>query len=176
VEQDGALQLIARTGDPLPGLPVDTAFNSGWLLRSGTRPVALLNAYLTGTTINDPNSGLWARTATGELLLVAREGDLMNVSDDPNVPDLRRIRLLHPGGIDDLGYISFFAAFTDGTSGAFVSSVVAVPEPHAGVYFLFGAVLRFTLFARRRKYRRNKGVRNPQIDSYVISHPDILYF
>jgi hypothetical protein len=113
MEQQGALQLIARTGDPLPGLPADTAFNYGWLLRPSDRPVALLNAsYLTGTSIDEPNSGLWARTATGELHLVALEGDLMNVSDDPNAPDLRRIRVLHSAAIDDLGYISFGAFFS----------------------------------------------------------------
>jgi hypothetical protein len=155
MEQEGALQLIARTGDQLPGLPADAVFGSGRVLRPSSHPVALLKANLTGAAIDDQyDSGLWARTATGELLLVAREGELMNVSDDPNAPDLRRIRLLHSAAIDDLGYISFGAAFFDGTSGVFVSSVVAVPEPHAGVLLLFGALLSTILVARRRQKLR----------------------
>jgi hypothetical protein len=152
MEEQGALRLIARTGDPLPGLAADTAFSSGWIHRPSARPVALLSAFLTGFTIYEPNSGLWARTASGELLLIAREGELLNVSDDPDAPDMRRIRLIHSAGIDDHGYISFGAFFFDGTSGVFVSSVVAVPEPHAGAFLVFGAVMGFIQFARQEAF------------------------
>lgn len=132
MEEQGRIELVAREGDLLPGLSAGAAFYFGQVLRPNDRPVALLDAWLTGTNINDGNDrGLWARNAVGEMLLVAREGDLLDVSDDPRAPDLRRISFLGLGEIDELGYISFVASFVDGTSGVFVSSLVAVPEPSA---------------------------------------------
>lgn len=150
MEQQGRLQIVIREGDMLPGLPADTGFDYGQIRRPSKHPVAVLNAWLTGTGIDDANDlGIWARNAIGDLLLVAREGDLLNVSDDPRAPDLRMIKSLGLGGIDDWGYVSFRASFVDGTSGVFVSSVIAVPEPPAGVLLVLGLVLLSMLRARR---------------------------
>jgi len=147
LEEYGSLELVARTGDTLPGLPEETFFNFGQLYRSSNHPVALLNAFLTGSAVDDTNDrGLWGRSSTGELVLIARKGDQLNVSNDPTSPDLRTVSSLINGGIDNLGYISFAAYFTDGTKGVFVSSAVAIPEPSAAV--LLGTALSFLCFRR----------------------------
>lgn len=82
--------------------------------------------------------GLWATDPHGILKLIAREGDPLQVG--PN--DVRTISTLqfvtHSGNGDgrnsafnDKGQIAFSAYFTDGSSGIFVSNLVAVPEPAA---------------------------------------------
>ena len=73
------------------------------------------------------------------LTLIAREGDLLDVDDGPRT-DFRkvsflnfnrpnRLRIARTSGFNDLGQVAFRATFTDGTSGVFVSNLVAVPEP-----------------------------------------------
>ena len=73
---------------------------------------------------------------------IARTGELFDVNDDPLVDDLREIVSLSffanigdgNGGasaFNDQGQLAFAAFFNDGTSGVFVSNLVAtaVPEP-----------------------------------------------
>ena len=142
IEQQGQLQLVAKTGDLLPGLPEDSFFHFGQIHRPADYPVAVLVARLAGAGVDDSNDqGIWVRNAWGEMLLVAREGELLDVSDDPHAPDLRRVSTLQFGGIDEQGYVSFQATFVGGSSGAFVSSIVAVPEPSPGTLLLLGAAL-----------------------------------
>jgi hypothetical protein len=41
-----------------------------------------------------------------------------------------------PSAFNDRGQIAFVATFTDGTSGAFVSNLVAIPEPGGAVLLM----------------------------------------
>ena len=98
--------------------------------------------HLTGPGIDSSNSdGIWAQDASGILQMVVREGDLFDVSNDPGAPDMRTIAFIHfsgntgleegqSGGFNDLGQVAFYASFTDGSAGAFVTEVsVTIPEP-----------------------------------------------
>ena len=77
----------------------------------------------------------------GNLRLIVRQGDTIDVDDGPGI-DLRTIRYLsvfssntgnddgRGSGFNDLGQLAFKATFTDGATGIFVSDRVAViPEP-----------------------------------------------
>ena len=78
---------------------------------------------------------------------IARTGELFDVNDDPLVDDLREITSLGffanigdgNGGaspFNDRGQVAFQAAFIDGTSGVFISNLVAtLPEPTEPILF-----------------------------------------
>jgi len=53
-----------------------------------------------------------------------------------------------PSGFNNLGQFAFWARFTDGSSGIFVSNRVAVPEPSSMFAILMGALC--LNFHRRR--------------------------
>ncbi len=70
--------------------------------------------------------------------LIARTSDLLELAPG----DFRTISFLgfvsgtgnsdgRPSGFNNLGQLAFLASFTDGSSGIFVSNLVAVPEPSA---------------------------------------------
>ena len=71
-------------------------------------------------------SSIWATNLAGNLELIARTGNFLEVAPG----DSRVISDVQIGGFNNLGQVAFRAEFTDGTSGAFVSNLVAVPEPH----------------------------------------------
>ena len=81
--------------------------------------------------------GLWAQDPKGQLKLVLRRGDQVDVDNGPGV-DLRTVDFIDAGfygsGADpphtfnDKGQILLSLQFTDGSSGLFVSNA-AVPEP-----------------------------------------------
>ncbi|QDV76344.1 DUF7453 family protein [Botrimarina mediterranea] len=145
----GDLNLIAREGDPAPGtdarfgnmISPDPFFSPSL----NGRGQVVFSSRLSGTGVDASNdSAIWAYDG-GALRLIAREGDSIDVSDDPHSPDLRTIESLDaelrssnddglPSGFNDRGQIAFYAAFTDGTSGVFVSDAVAAPLPLAGDY------------------------------------------
>ena len=57
-----------------------------------------------------------------------------------------------PSGFNERGQVAFYATFTDGSSGVFVSNVVAVPEPTA-LLLMVGAL---GAVDRRGTRRRNQ--------------------
>lgn len=89
---------------------------------------------------NSNENGIWAQDLSGELKLIARTGDQLDVDDGPGT-DFRTISDLsfiggvgaedyvERSGFNDQGQLAFSATFTDGSSGVFVSNLVAVPEP-----------------------------------------------
>jgi hypothetical protein len=95
------------------------------------------SANVASGTENDVNDrGIWATDRVGGLQLIALTGDVLQVAPG----DFRIISSLDfvalpgngdgaPSGLNSAGQVSFRAAFTDGSSGAFVSNVAAVPEP-----------------------------------------------
>jgi hypothetical protein len=87
-------------------------------------------------------------------------GILVDVSHDPAHPDLRTISDLyffgHSGNDDgrrswfnDNGQLTFWASFTDGSEGMFVSNLVAVPEPSSSVLLIAWMVAAITRRAHR---------------------------
>lgn len=97
--------------------------------------------------------------------MIARVGDELDVSDDPGLRDYRTIRELNLirsstndagnySGFNDLKQIAFRAEFTDGTSGIFVSNLVAVPEPCA-LALIITALAATAHFASRRERQQS---------------------
>lgn len=155
------LTLVAREGSQAPGTDPG--------VRLGDFPgIPVLNAngqtaftaFLTGTGVDSSNGlGLFAEDSTGDLKLIARQGDLLDVSDDPLSPDFRTISNLRfnvatgnedgrSSSFNDVGQLVFNAAFTDGTSGCFLSNLVAIPEPST---LLLGAMATVGLLMPRRR-------------------------
>ena len=85
------------------------------------------------TAAND--DGIWLRQRTGQIYLVAREGDLLDVAPGPAV-DLRQMTYVDSVGtgntrqrhsLTNNGEALFFATFSDNSSGLFLTA--AIPEP-----------------------------------------------
>ena len=82
--------------------------------------------------------------ALGQLTVIARPGDSIQVAPG----DFRTIQsiLTVVGGetsgsataLNDVGFVTFTATFTDGSTGTFVSSALVVPEPASIVLATFG--------------------------------------
>ncbi len=148
------LALVARWGNTAPGTSDSFRFLNSPVLNSAgqTAFVGGLNSSA-GT-----DRGIWAEDLLGVLTLIAREGDLLDV-DDGSGTDLRTISRLsfiantgngdgRASGFNDLGQLAFLARFTDGTSGVFLSDLVAIPEPSSVVLSALGL---FGLLATRRR-------------------------
>jgi hypothetical protein len=135
-------------------------------LNSGGR-LAFMNTLKSGgggVTI-DNYVGIWAEDIDGVLRLIARTGDVVDVDDGP-LADLRTISELSfiaagneddgwPTGFNARGDVAYFAAFTDGSAGVFVSSLAAVPEAASWRLALVGTIgLAWHSWGARRGARR----------------------
>jgi hypothetical protein len=143
VYDHGALRLIVGTDQLAPG--TSSQFRLGG---AGYDGVHVINAdgrvafmsQLNSTVTTD--GGIWAEDAAGELQLIVRTGDQIDVNPGPKV-DLRTITDLRFGGpkstgygrsgFNDLGQVAFWAHFADGSQGIFISNLVAIPEPSTNV-------------------------------------------
>ena len=134
----GDLALVAATGQPAPGTSEVFSFPFGASINNRGR-VAFSATLSDANQLPSKNTGLWAQDLDGVLELVVSEGSWIDVSDDPGITDFRLVEsfdAVSGGALDGqrsffngAGQVAFTARFTDGTSGIFVSSVVAVPEP-----------------------------------------------
>ncbi len=163
LEESGILKLVSRRGNQAPGTPGGVNFasiGSGFVLNDAGQ-IAFLAA-LTGSGVDSTNDlGIWATDRSGDLQLVAREGDLLEVAPG----DFRTISAFYEtlnsrstGNSDgrrsqfnNRGQLVFRASFTDGTQGIFVSNRVAIPEPSS----LALAAVAATLLALGRLRRRS---------------------
>ena len=150
------LALVAREGNAAPG----TSDNFAALFSPVLNDAGQTAFFGILDSSSGTDRGIWAEDPSGVLTLVAREGDLLDVDDGPGT-DFRTISGLNfivgtgngdgrASGFNDLGQLAFFAGFTDGTSGIFVSDLVAIPEPTSVVLGAFGV---FGLLATRRRKR-----------------------
>ena len=130
------VNLIVLGGDPASGTEV--SFTTGVFQVSNAAGQKALRGSLIGDNVDETNdNGIWASDLNGDLVLIAREGEVIDVNDDPEAEDLRTISaldfiILPSGGQDgsyrsfnDRGQIAFGASFTDGSSGIFVSNKLA---------------------------------------------------
>ncbi len=148
-EGGGDLALVAREGNPAPGADSGQRFG---VLRSpvfnGNGHTAFLSS-ISGVNINSTNdAGIWSN-AMGQLSLVIREGDTLEVSSG----DFRTVKdfaLFSEGGNEDgrvnsfneKGTLAFVASFTDDSSGIFTASILADPVLSASANVLdFGSVI-----------------------------------
>ncbi|QEG34570.1 DUF7453 family protein [Bythopirellula goksoeyrii] len=142
-EGSGTLAEVAREDNQVPGANPGVTFSHfdlGSLVLNGAGQTAF-SAYLSGSGVSFANDlGIYATTRDGLLIEIVREGDLIDVNDDPLIDDLRTISLLsvlnktgnedgRASSFNDHGQLAFRATFTDGTEGIFVSNRVAIPEP-----------------------------------------------
>lgn len=137
------LRMVAGEGEPAPGTEYGTVFagspsspsyyyyDFGSTLNTNGQ-VAFIHR-LFGPAVDEKNDvGIFAQDIHGDLHLIARTGDAIDVSSDPLSPDVRTISRLSFDtslGFNDLGQLAFQARFDDGSDGIFVSNLVAVPEP-----------------------------------------------
>jgi hypothetical protein len=168
-ERAGTLEPVALADDAAPDLPAGAVFeffNDPTMNAAGQVAFAAVLKVGEGGVTEDSNSGLWASDVDGVLHLVARAGDEVDVDNGPGV-DLRifsGFSISHsaiffgqgsgnedgrPSYFNDRGQLAFWASFTDGTSGVFISDAVAVPES-SGRILLAIACMIFTVFRCKR--------------------------
>jgi hypothetical protein len=137
-DASGILNLVVREGDHAPGTPAGVNYSEfleeGFDLNGAGRLAFAAKVAGPGIAENT-DTGIWAQDATGNLALIAREGDVLEVA-----PGLLKTvhHLAFAGGsgnedgnrtgFNDDGIIAFFAYFSDDTSAIFLSTAVAVPE------------------------------------------------
>ncbi len=153
-EEGGELLLLAREGAAAPETDDGVNFSgfSDPLLNNRGQTAFLGSLAGTGVTSSN-NTGIWAEDNLGELRLIVRAGDVVDLSKNPLAPDTRTFESFglfngdfadyassdtRPKALNDRGQIVFRANFTDGTSGIFVSNLVAIPEPLSVVMFGLG--------------------------------------
>lgn len=156
VESSTGLNLVARGGSQAPGTASGVTFGEFGNLAFNDAGQVALTVTLAGIGVGDSNDqGIFATDRTGAPHLIARTGDLLEVAaGDSRVVshlqfaggsgggDGRRI------GLNRAGQVAFRAVFADGSSGAFVSNLVAVPEPTA---LGLAALSSFAFLWRRRR-------------------------
>jgi hypothetical protein len=155
-----SLQVVVFEQMQAPGTPGGTTFRGvGRPLLNDAGQVAF-RASLFGTLVdNTNNEGIWATNRSGELQLILRTGGLLEVAPG----DSRTIRFLslvadsgnsdgRPSGFNNLGQLAFWAEFTDGSQGIFISNLVAVPEPQSLLLVVL-AVSAFNLPSRAARAR-----------------------
>jgi hypothetical protein len=133
----GNENLILRSGDQAPGAPPGVVFNASFedfaegMLND--RGQVAIGHYLAGAGVDATNDfGIWATDSAGALQLIAREGDPLEVAPGDfrtisglNRPDHNANSNGWPSAFNNLGQLAFWASFTDGSQGIFVSNAVA---------------------------------------------------
>ncbi len=155
-DTDGELVIVARAGEAAPITAKEfifggrTAFGNDVSINAHGQTAFL--GFLLGFESAAGKKGIFAEDRDGTLRAIAYTDQLFDVSDDPLAPDLRTIADLsfvsgsgnedgRRRGFNDAGQLAFWASFTDGTSGVFVSTAVAIPEPSALALFVCGCVI-----------------------------------
>jgi hypothetical protein len=130
VEGDDSGQLVARTGDLAPGTTGGIRFNGLGRPALNDAGQVAFRGDLTGSS--NSNLGIWATNEDGVLQLIARKGSLLEVApgDSRTISDLGFVTDSgnsdgRPSAFNDLGQLVYWARFTNGTQGVFVSNVVA---------------------------------------------------
>lgn len=145
------LKLVAREGDPVPIDGEEYYFTSFNRLSYNRLGQALFFASFASNDGENSNSALFAQDIAGNLKIIALRGSTINVSNDDELPNLRTIHgISYPFAgvqINDIGQVAFLANFrsgprnlADGTSGLFVSNLVAIPEPSSLVLLLIATL------------------------------------
>jgi hypothetical protein len=133
----GNLTLVFRFGQQAPGTPAGTLFAGnpalGYARVLNSVGQVATTGPLAGPGVDSTNDhGIWAYDRSGVQQLIVREGDELEVAPG----DFRTISELSfvgdngnsngwPSGFNNFGQLAFWASFTDGSEGVFVSNKVA---------------------------------------------------
>jgi hypothetical protein len=128
-----ALALVARRGDPAPGTLSGVHFSDLDYPALNSAGQLAFHSGLSGNGVSSANNqGIWATDPTGMLQLIARAGDQLEVApgdfrtlSDINFSSASGNSDGRPSGFNNLGQLAFWAKFTDGSQGVFVSSRVS---------------------------------------------------
>ena len=130
--------LIAREGEPLPGVPGVSIGTLTQGARVNAQGDVAFIANLTGSGVNSTNDSALLISRAGTLSVLVREGDIYDV-DDTAGADLRTVSSLTftlTGAADNLrtslgdqGETVFSIIFTDGSMGIFRATPEATPCP-----------------------------------------------
>lgn len=133
VEESGSLELVARMGSPAAGTPAGVNFSDLQRPTLNTAGQVAFIANLAGGGVGTSNNlGIWATDQTGMLQLIARTGGQLEVA--PGVfRTISDLGMASDSGNSDgrasafnnLGELVFWARFTNGSQGVFVSNAVA---------------------------------------------------
>jgi hypothetical protein len=128
-----ALALVARRGDSAPGTSSSVQFSDLDYPALNSAGQIAFRAGLTGSGVGSSNDrGIWATDVTGMLQLIALAGDQLEVApgdfrtlSDINFSSASGNSDGRPSGFNNLGQLVYWARFTDGSQGVFVSSRVS---------------------------------------------------
>ena len=139
-----AVEIVARMGDAAPDTNGLFKFNDifGKAINRGGQVA------FTASLTPGPGNGIFATDRHGNLRLIVRQGDMLNVSDDPLAPDFHQINFVtfasstngRTSGFNNRGQLAFYAELDNGRHGIFVSDLVAVPEPNTLVIVCLAVV------------------------------------
>lgn len=133
-EGDDEPTLVFFEGDQAPAMPSGISLDAIGSPLFNDLGQYIIEFWLKGPGVAEGNDrGLWVASPDGILTPIIREGDLIDVNDDPSIEELRTIETFSQTQFNDRGEIAFSATFTDGTSGIFVNQSVAIPEPAAAL-------------------------------------------
>jgi hypothetical protein len=133
------ITVIAREGDQPPGLPPGAAYSDLQYYTWQINDAGQIAYAATITSSGGTYTGIFATDLSGKVHLIAAEGQLLDVDDDPLVDDSRRVSDLLSFDFNNRGEVVFRAAF-EGRSGIFVATV-PVPEPATLSLLCFVGVL-----------------------------------
>lgn len=166
-EGSGSLSMVAREGTHAPGVPEGVNFGEMsyvHLVLNSAGQVAFATHLNRNGVGGVGGYGIWAEDRSGILRLVVVEEDQLEVAPG----DYRTVRNIdficctssdegHFNAFNNRGQLAFRADFYDGTSGIFVSSVAAVPEPNP---LLLAAAAIVGPLSRLRRVRPERASRN----------------
>ena len=149
-ERNGVLKSILKEGDPAPGMPAGTVF-----VRIDTSTPFTTNNHgqLAAVLTSTNGIGLWVTDRQGNLRLILKNGDQINVSNDPLIEDIRTIFSIRMSSgssrddgratsFNDAGQVALQLLFSDGSEGIVVATI---PEPASMMLFSAG----LGIFCRR---------------------------
>jgi hypothetical protein len=129
----GEMALVARTGSHAPGTAEGVSFFDLHFPSLNSAGQTAFRANLTGEEVDFTNDrGIWATDTSGALQLIVRTGGQLEVTpgDIRTLSDLDFVTATgngdnRPSAFNNFGQLVFWASFTDGSQGVFVSNSVA---------------------------------------------------
>ncbi|MEM1446121.1 MAG: choice-of-anchor tandem repeat NxxGxxAF-containing protein [Planctomycetota bacterium] len=122
----GQAERLAVEGGPVPSLGPFVTFSRLSIPTINNARQTAFNSVFRGRGITKENDrALWATDLNGLLQLVVREGDEIDLSDDPDNPDLRTLESWTWSNFNDAGELPFKARFTDGSEAIVIAKTLA---------------------------------------------------